>query len=585
MASSGRRPPRRGVRARARSISSSWPRRSGTAALEALAAFYDAIARPFQLALGPGRAEPAASTSRRWRSGPRAGGSQRALAAYAALYREIAAAPRRPLRRTYLLLDAASEPELRRAIDEPRPRRRGARASSPARSARRARRAVGDRRPGRDGVTGSSATLITGERLTTALAPARRWPAEVEPGWLDGAPGGRRRRPRSRCGSARSARAEAMAFMTDAPAPGPGGRPAGRRAGRARRRRARAGGRDGDRRPARGPGRPRAGSTSSTRCCSSRRADRADALASGSSRCASRAAGLGLELEVATFRLADAWRSALPGPAPRPLAERNLDSASLAASLLHAASDLYEPTGHLYGRARTSGAPIVLDRFAHASHNAIVLGQTGTGKTMFTGAEMSRCLIRGIRVLAVDPLGDYRRLADELGGTYLELGAPGVGLNPFAFTGTATDGALTAKIAALTRLVAAMAGGLTRDERPALDRALRATYDGGGHRPRPGVARPRRRRRSPTSSSSSRRSTAARRWRIGSSAGRRARSPTSSPAARRCRSIGGCSSSASPRSATRRCARSPSSRRSGCCGTPCGATSRPSSSSSTRPGR
>jgi hypothetical protein len=113
--------------------------------------------------------------------------------------------------------------------------------------------------------------------------------------------------------------------------------------------------------------------------------------------------GLGLDLEIATFRLADAWAAALPGPAPRPLAERNLDSASLAACLLHAASDLYEPTGHLYGRSRTSGAPIVLDRFAHASHNAIVLGQTGTGKTMFTGAEMSRCLVRGIRVLAVDP--------------------------------------------------------------------------------------------------------------------------------------------------------------------------------------
>jgi hypothetical protein len=70
----------------------------------------------------------------------------------------------------------------------------------------------------------------------------------------------------------------------------------------------------------------------------------------------------------------------------------------------------------------------VLDRFAHASHNAIVLGQTGTGKTMFTGAEMSRCLIRGIRVLGADPLGDYRRLAAELGGTYLDLAAQGVAL-------------------------------------------------------------------------------------------------------------------------------------------------------------
>ena len=129
-----------------------------------------------------------------------------------------------------------------------------------------------------------------------------------------------------------------------------------------------------------------------------------------------------------------------------PLAERSLDSGSLAASLLHAASDLYEPKGHLVGRTRSSGAPIVLDRFAHASHNAIVLGQTGTGKTMFTGAEMSRCLVRGIRVLAVDPLGDYRRLAAELGGAYLDLGAPGVAINLFPFTGAATDGALLGRL-------------------------------------------------------------------------------------------------------------------------------------------
>jgi hypothetical protein len=88
-------------------------------------------------------------------------------------------------------------------------------------------------------------------------------------------------------------------------------------------------------------------------------------------------------------------------------------------------------------------------------------------------------------VLAVDPLGDYRRLAAELGGTYVDLGAPGVALNPFAFTGAATDGALTAKIAGLTRLAAAMAGGLTREERPALDHSLRAAYADAGIGPDP----------------------------------------------------------------------------------------------------
>ena len=196
------------------------------------------------------------------------------------------------------------------------------------------------------------------------------------------------------------------------------------------------------------------------------------------------ARGADIDLEPATFRLADAWSAVLPGPAPRPIAERNLDSASLAASLLHAASDLYEPSGHLYGIARRTEAPIVLDRFGHASHNAIVLGQTGTGKTMFTGAEMGRCFLRGIRVLAVDPLGDYRRLTGELGGTYLELGA-GAGLNPFALTGATGDVGLTAKLSRLTRLVAAMVGGLSRDERPVLDRALRAVYQEAGIGPDP----------------------------------------------------------------------------------------------------
>jgi type IV secretory pathway VirB4 component len=316
----------------------------------------------------------------------------------------------------------------------------------------------------------------------TALVPARRWPAEVEPGWLTGllaveGVGAVAMRVRP------LARGEAMTFMT------------------IRLRQVRA----ADRLAAEqgelvDVERERVGDTAmaARRSVHAGRGriylvdtvlfvegDEAPALAERVESLRLEGRGLGLELDVATFRLTDAWRAALPGPAPRPIAERNLDSGSLAASLLHAASDLYEPSGHLYGRARTSGAPIVLDRFAHASHNAIVLGQTGTGKTMFTGAEMSRCLIRGIRVLAVDPLDDYRRLTDELGGTYVELGAGGVGLNPFAFTGMATDGALTAKIAALTRLVAAMAGGIGRDERPALDRALRATYEAAGIGPDP----------------------------------------------------------------------------------------------------
>ena len=102
------------------------------------------------------------------------------------------------------------------------------------------------------------------------------------------------------------------------------------------------------------------------------------------------------------------------------------------------------PTGRRLRREDVLAAVIVLDRFGHTSHNALVLGQTGTGKTMLTGAEMGRCFLRGVRILGVDPLGDYRRLVAQLGGSYLDLGAPGVGLNPFVL-GAADPGAFAAR--------------------------------------------------------------------------------------------------------------------------------------------
>jgi hypothetical protein len=448
--------------------------------LDALATLYDTVGRPFQLLSVPTDRD---SDEHLAAMAGHVEGRMvaRAFDAYAALYRELAAAPRRQLRRTYLLVDAASDVEAQRVRDG---------------LTRSALEAGVEVRPVEideiggllPGIASTALPLrigpgfIASHRLLSALVPSPRWPAQIEPGWLARLLGvvgvgavSMRVRPLGR--------AEAMAFMTT------------------RLRQVRAADRLAtERGELADVERERVGETAmaARRSVQAGRgriylvdtvllveagdaaelADRIEAV-----RLEGRATGL--ELDVATFRQADARRSVLPGPAPRPLAERNLDSASLAASLLHVASDLYEPSGHLYGRARTGREPIVLDRFAHPSHNAIVLGQTGTGKTMFSGAEMSRCLVRGIRVLAVDPLGDYRRLAAELGGTYLDLGSPGVALNPFAFTGTATDGALTAKIASLTRLVAAMAGGLTRDERPSLDRALRAVYEAAGIGPDP----------------------------------------------------------------------------------------------------
>ena len=448
------------------------------ATLDNLAALYDSIPGPFQLLSVPTGRSPAEhlDTIRPAVDGP----GERVFRPYAANYHEIAAAPARPPRRTLLIVEAASAAELNRTLELV-----GRVAEERGFEARRLDgAAIG---AAWTGIARAGATYriragdADGPHLVAALFIGRRWPAEVRPGWLAGllaveglAVVSMRVRP--------LARAEAMAFMT-----------ARLRVVRATDRLAAERGEVAD------VERERVDATAAA-------ARRSVAAGAGrvyfvdtvllleapdrttlSARLESlrlEARSAGLEVEVATLRTGQAWAAALPGPAAGSICERNLDSASLAASLLHSASDLYEPAGHLYGRARATGAPIVLDRFAHASHNAIVLGQTGTGKTMFTGAEMARCFMRGIRVLAVDPLGDYRRLVDTLGGTYLELGAGG-GLNPLAMGGTGSEAGFAAKLALVARLAAAMAGGLSRDERPVLERALQATYEAAGIGPDP----------------------------------------------------------------------------------------------------
>ena len=451
------------------------------AAMSALATLYDAVPGRFGLLSVPADRPPhehlaqieerlEGSRARAW------------FRAYVALYREAAAGARRPVRRTFFHLDAVTETELERALASVR--RVAEDLGIVFRNVDAAELAdmwAGLARAGETYHVGPR--VAVGSTVVAGLTVRRHWPSDVAPGWLapllatNGlATVSLRVRPLTRT--------EAMHFLTIR-----------LRHVRAAERLARERGELDD------VARERLGETATA----GRRAVHAGAgrvylvdlvllveapdqatLSERLEVLRLEGRGLELELESATFRLSDAWRACLPGPAPDPIAERNLDSASLAASLLHAASDLYEPSGHFYGVARTSGAPIVLDRFGHTSHNAIVLGQTGTGKTMFTGAEIGRCVLRGIRVLAIDPIGDYRRLTETLGGAYVELGAGG-GLNPFVLAGDRTPAALSAKVATLTRLVAAMAGGLTRDERPALDNALRQAYEAAGIGDDPGT--------------------------------------------------------------------------------------------------
>ncbi|HEY5516553.1 MAG TPA: hypothetical protein VIK12_10150, partial [Pengzhenrongella sp.] len=85
------------------------------ATIEGLAALYDAVPGPFQLLSVPTLRDPAEHLAAIEPSVH--GRGERVFRPYTAAYREIAEGPRRPPRRTVLVLQSAGEAEMRRTVD------------------------------------------------------------------------------------------------------------------------------------------------------------------------------------------------------------------------------------------------------------------------------------------------------------------------------------------------------------------------------------------------------------------------------------------------------------------------------------
>jgi type IV secretory pathway VirB4 component len=183
----------------------------------------------------------------------------------------------------------------------------------------------------------------------------------------------------------------------------------------------------------------------------------------------------------ASYRSLQGWVTSLPLGLDSLKVRRTLDTAALAAAFPFASAELTATGsgGVLYGRNLRSHGLVVWDRLALENYNAVILAKSGAGKSYLAKLEALRSLYRGIDVLVVDPDGEYRRMADAVGGTYLALGASDVRLNPLDLADE--PDALTRRALFLHTLVEVLAGhALPGEERAALDRAVVAAYQQAG---------------------------------------------------------------------------------------------------------
>ncbi len=169
---------------------------------------------------------------------------------------------------------------------------------------------------------------------------------------------------------------------------------------------------------------------------------------------------------------------------------RVFDTDALAAAFPLASADLPAPLpgegvpagGVLYGLNTASNGVVWWDRWSQDNHNSVILARSGAGKSYLVKLEVLRSLYDGVQVAIIDPEDEYLRLADAVGGTAIQLGAPGIRVNPLDIpAGDRRPDALTRRALFLHTLIAVLLGQQPPPaERAALDKAIMATYTTAG---------------------------------------------------------------------------------------------------------
>ncbi|MBS2545398.1 ATP-binding protein [Catenulispora sp. NL8] len=199
--------------------------------------------------------------------------------------------------------------------------------------------------------------------------------------------------------------------------------------------------------------------------------------------------GMLLRLVPATFRTVQGWCSTLPLGLDVLKLRRTFDTDALATVFPFTSADL--PLSHsgvsagsapgpvLYGVNASGSGLVVWDRWACDNHNSVVLARSGAGKSYFTKLDILRSLYQGVQVLVVDPEQEYTRLAEAVGGTVVELGAPAVRVNPLDLPKSASGSSDAVRRRALFvhSVVSVLLGAeLTGGQRASLDAAILAAY-------------------------------------------------------------------------------------------------------------
>lgn len=182
--------------------------------------------------------------------------------------------------------------------------------------------------------------------------------------------------------------------------------------------------------------------------------------------------------KVARYQQLEALQSILPRGEDQLKQERNLDSSSAALTFPFMSAEMVQESGILFGVNKSNNSLVILDRFALPNANSITFAESGSGKSYTTKVEILRQLMRGTKVIVIDPEREYKRLSESVNGTYIKLSATSKEkVNPFDLATTFHNrNDLSEHVQDLTEVVSLMAEGLSSREKAAVDKAILSIY-------------------------------------------------------------------------------------------------------------
>jgi conjugal transfer ATP-binding protein TraC len=197
--------------------------------------------------------------------------------------------------------------------------------------------------------------------------------------------------------------------------------------------------------------------------------------------------------KVASSQQEQGLNSTIPQMADQLQIRRNMNTGAISTSFPFTSADLTQEKGVLYGINMHNNGLVIFDRFSLENANMVVFAKSGAGKSFTVKLEALRSMMMGSDVIIIDPENEYQRLAEAVGGSYIQLSLnSAVRINPFdlprVIDSDDAEDALRANLVTLHGLLRLMLGGgqtlpngmtvaaLSPAEEADLDQALIDTY-------------------------------------------------------------------------------------------------------------